>query len=165
MTAWILGTVLAVAALAFVLYPVFAGSLAPARPPASPAPESEASATARAVEALREVEFDRATGKLSESDYADLKATYTREALAALRSEDAARAPAEPGGEDEIEAAIRRHRDRHASCTACGPRPESDARYCSECGSYLAGVCSACGAPVTEAGARYCASCGRGLAA
>ena len=34
--------------------------------------------------ALREIEFDRETGKLSDDDYASLKAKYTGEALAAL---------------------------------------------------------------------------------
>ena len=38
--------------------------------------------------ALREIEFDRATGKLSDVDYADLKTRYTREAIDAMRRED-----------------------------------------------------------------------------
>src|SRR5215470_2422959 len=40
-----------------------------------------------ALSALREIEFDKATGKLSEEDYAALKAKYTAEALAVLRNE------------------------------------------------------------------------------
>jgi hypothetical protein len=31
-----------------------------------------------AIDALREIEFDRATGKLSDDDYAALKTEYTR---------------------------------------------------------------------------------------
>ena len=38
-----------------------------------------------ALAALREIEFDRATGKLSDEDYEELKAKYTVEALAVLR--------------------------------------------------------------------------------
>ncbi len=39
-----------------------------------------------AIDALREIEFDRATGKLSDDDYAALKAEYTRTALVELRA-------------------------------------------------------------------------------
>lgn len=113
---------------------------------------------------LREVEFDRETGKLSESDYAALKSTYTREALAALRSEET---PPPPAGvaDDEVEAIILKYRARPTSCEACGPRPEPDAIYCSSCGRYLAGVCGGCGARITEPGARFCPACGGSLAA
>ena len=52
-----------------------------ARP--APAPES-------AIDALREIEFDRATGKLSDDDYAALKAEYTRTALVELRARESA---------------------------------------------------------------------------
>jgi len=38
-----------------------------------------------ALRALKEIEFDRATGKLSDSDYEQLKAKYTEQALIALR--------------------------------------------------------------------------------
>jgi hypothetical protein len=51
-----------------------------------------------ALAALREIEFDRATGKLSDEDYADLKAKYTAEALTVLRQEDAS-APSGPAAE------------------------------------------------------------------
>ena len=79
MLALVIGTLLAVGALAFVLYPVFfpadqSASRAVIRPR-----ESERDA---AVSALREIEFDRVTGKLSDADYTDLKARYTEQALA-----------------------------------------------------------------------------------
>ncbi|HET7550379.1 MAG TPA: zinc ribbon domain-containing protein [Gemmatimonadaceae bacterium] len=166
MSALITGTVLALVALGFVLYPLFregAPVVKRVRPvKATPEP----SASERAVAILREVEFDRETGKLSESDYNALKSTYTREALAALRSEDAAAVTAAPGvADDEVEAVILKYRARPTVCEACGPRPEPDAIYCSSCGHYLAGVCGGCGAKITEAGARFCPSCGGSLAA
>jgi translation initiation factor 2 beta subunit (eIF-2beta)/eIF-5 len=165
-SALIIGTVLALAALGFVLYPLFR-ERAPAVERARPARRTpEPSASERAVAILREVEFDRETGKLSESDYDTLKSTYTREALAALRSEESAAATAASGvGDDEVEAVILKYRARPTSCDLCGPRPEPDAIYCSSCGRYLAGVCAGCGAKITEAGARFCPSCGGTLAA
>jgi hypothetical protein len=39
--------------------------------------------------------------------------------------------------DDALEAMIRRHRGDLASCPACGPRPEIDARFCSSCGRDL----------------------------
>jgi len=113
MTALIVGTVLALTALSFVLYPLLVtggGSrstideLAP-----TPGPDSRNSA----VDALREIEFDRATGKLSDSDYDSLKASYTQRAVAVMR-----------GGSGSI-------------CENCGPRPESGALFCSKCGEML----------------------------
>lgn len=155
----VLGTVLALAALAFVLVPLF---VAPrAREGTAPRP-SAPDASVDAIAALREVEFDRETGKLSDSDYATLKAEYTRDALAALRAQDAA----PPGVSDaEVEAMILAYRAPRRSCATCGPRPEADARYCSTCGRFLSGECARCGASVTEAGARYCPACGATLAA
>ncbi len=133
-----------------------------------------------ALTALREIEFDRATGKLSDEDYANLKHKYTAEALAILRTEsgdadaspDAGRsaAPPETGGPgpiglgDAVEALIaERVRTLQASnirCRSCGPRPESDALFCSTCGrSLTVGGCASCGAPLVPA-SRFCEGCG-----
>ena len=43
-----------------------------------------------ALAALKEIEFDRETGKLSDADYEFLKAKYTGQALEAMRAEKAA---------------------------------------------------------------------------
>jgi len=118
-----------------------------------------------AVAALRELEFDRATGKLSDADYAELKARYTRAAVTAMRRTGT---PAKPPGrptDAEVEAQVRAHRQRLAGCPTCGPRPEPDAVYCSNCGRYLSDRCAACGAPVVAPEARYCINCGNRLAA
>jgi cytochrome c-type biogenesis protein CcmI len=149
--ALVIGAVLALAAVAFVLYPL----LAPNRQRMRQALAPEEVPGSTAVEALREIEFDRQTGKLSDADYTSLKASYTERALAELRSEPVAEPAPSP---QDVPA-------QRLTCPECGPRPESDAAYCSDCGRYLAGACVACGAPVTETGARYCAGCGNALAA
>ena len=159
MTPLIVGAVLAVLALVFVLHPLFDDSARPSRTPKKPAVEAPA---VEAVQALREIEFDRETGKLSDSDYGVLKTRYTREAVAAFREEEA-----EISGEagDAAEAVILRYRQRQLGCSVCGPRPEPDAVYCSTCGRYLAARCAKCHAPITEVGAQYCRQCGESLAA
>src|SRR5512143_2340256 len=114
MLALALGTLLAIGALAFVLYPLFVGAMPHAAARIiRKAPKREEEL--EAVVALREIEFDRETGKLSDSDYAELKTRYTARALSAMR----AASPA--AGEDPIEAAVLAYRANLKQCTRCGP--------------------------------------------
>ena len=157
-----IGTLLAVGALAFVLFPLLFGT-----PVRVPRRSTVATGTTRASEhdavvALREIEFDRVTGKLSDADYAELKTRYTERALAAMRTSGAG---SDVQAEDAVEAAVLAYRARLRSCVRCGPRPEPDAVYCSSCGTYLDAKCAGCGRVVEEAGAAFCAGCGRQLAA
>jgi len=107
-TALLVGTLLAVASLCYVLYPLYRAETTPARRETR-TPKRES----MAVEALRDLEFDRATGKVSDDDYDSLKARYTSQALTSMRA----------GGA--------------AVCENCGPRPEADAAFCSKCGATL----------------------------
>ena len=116
MTAMIVGTALAILVLCFVLYPLFREPLGMK---SAQRVVSRSTGVTTAVDALREIEFDHVTGKLSDSDYAELKSSYTQSAVAAMRS-------GEPAAASEV------------VCTRCGPRPERDAAYCSECGNVLA---------------------------
>jgi hypothetical protein len=160
--ALIAGTVLAVGALAFVLFPLFFTVRDPARRHVE-----RRDAEDSAILALREIEFDRATGKLSESDYAELKSTYSARALRELRVQGAggtaAAALAEPL--DAIEARVRAFRLTHRECASCGLRPEPDAIYCSTCGAYLESGCPRCGAAIAESSAVFCSTCGFTLSA
>ena len=160
MIALAVGTVLALAALAIVLYPLFSDSR-DAAPRAIPEAR-EPTPAEQAIAALREIEFDRETGKLSQRDYDALRASYLKDALAAMRAEESADASM---ADDEVEAAILKYRTGRLSCVSCGPRPEANAVFCSTCGRYLPGACGRCGASVTEPGARFCAACGSVLAA
>jgi hypothetical protein len=156
--ALILGTLLSIGVLAYVLAPVVIGVKRPAVQPLIPRADR---GDDLAIIALREIEFDRATGKLSDADYAALREQYGSQALAAIRSRGKGAVPTD----DPAEAAVRAYRAAHATCGKCGIRPESDAIYCSNCGSYLPGKCAGCGVAVTAAGVRYCIDCGTRLAA
>lgn len=156
--ALVLGTLLSIGVLAYVLAPVVLG--VKRRPPRSVVLRSDRGGDL-AIAALREIEFDRATGKLSDADYATLRERYASQALASMRSGGESSTVAE----DAAEAAIRAYRSVHPTCGRCGIRPEVDAVYCSNCGSYLPGKCSSCGVAVTAAGVRYCIDCGFRLAA
>ena len=179
MMALVVGAALAVVALIYVLLPLF-DAVTPLRARLTGAPVATPES---AIDALREIEFDRATGKLSDDDYASLKATYTRSALVELRSQrggvgaeaDAAErvvvtapvadANAIVDAADPAEAAVLRYRTIRRSCETCGPRPEPDPAFCSSCGKYLKGSCANCGAVIDAPASRFCANCGSSLAA
>lgn len=94
---------IAVALLFLVLHPLVVPDSVVA-PPWEP-PEIEATARGRALLALKEIEFDRATGKLSDEDYQQLHARYQRAAI-----------------------------DNLSGCQRCGhPLADSD-RFCGACG-------------------------------
>jgi hypothetical protein len=160
--ALIVGSLLAVAGVAFVLMPLLRASMAgtSSAAPSADLPTDESSA----IEALREIEFDRATGKLADDDYAALKAQYTPRALQELRArelkalnavfaefaEGSRKAPnhsANPAHSafkevavspaDPAEALIAAVATTGLICPTDGPRPESDALFCSECGRAL----------------------------
>lgn len=114
MSALVVGTLLALAALTFVLYPLLTSSAHSVLSETLGIGDPDV-VRRQEIDALREIEFDRATGKLSDNDYESLKASYTSRAITAMRS---------PGG---------------VVCPRCGPRPEREARFCSSCGAALAG--------------------------
>ena len=153
--ALVIGTLLSLVVLGYVLAPLVLGVTRQTAYIASPLPNSRDISIA----ALREIEFDRATGKLSDADYADLRGRYASDALTAMRS------ASQSASDDPAEAAIRAYRNAHPSCARCGLRPELDAIYCSNCGSFLPGKCGSCGIAVTSSGVRFCIDCGRRLAA
>jgi hypothetical protein len=172
---FIVGIALALMALAIVLAPVFSDEVpSEIRAEHRTTPKLEIDdepVPGSAIEALREIEFDRATGKLSEDDYDGMKARYTVQALAELRASDAAARGVASGGatmgasNDIAERLVQKYRPGTTACGVHGPRPEPDALFCSECGAYLPGTCDRCGTAVTAAGAHYCTGCGHTLAA
>jgi hypothetical protein len=127
---------LGLVALWLVLHPLVHPATRQAAPVFEPI-DPEETPKGVALAALKEIEFDRETGKLSDADYEMLKEKYTAAALAALREADSpplaplppSRTPP-PSGEPLP--------TTEASCPSCGPRPELDAAFCSNCGRPLA---------------------------
>jgi hypothetical protein len=173
----LVAALIGVAVLWLMLQPVLRPSRQRERPLEPVDPEETPKGIA--LTALKEIEFDRETGKLSDSDYELLKGKYTALALDALRQESKGTAL------DDIEAVVAAKvralrsastaRSSNAapmslasppSCTVCGPRPESDAIFCSTCGRRLTvgSACTSCGAALSP-DSRYCEACGRLVAA
>ena len=162
-----LGILLAAGALYFVLLPILKPPVealsAAATADEGEDPDDDMTPQTVALRALKEIEFDRATGKLSDADYDQLKAKYTGEALAAMRGEPRA-ASREP---KHAKAVAPRSPLPAPACPDHGPRPETNAEFCSVCGRRLGsapGYCVRCGT-VLESDARFCNRCGERVAA
>ncbi len=155
----LVGIVVALAAVALVLDPVLRpGRARPAAPDAEPEEDPREHRKDLALAALKEIEFDRATGKLDDADYDQMKATYTAEAIAAIRDADTpvAPVPQEPAlarrqvpagvgasaagaAADPVEALIAAKRQAARAgrkfCAECGAELEGAGKFCVECGA------------------------------
>jgi hypothetical protein len=133
----ILAALVGLAGLLLVLQPLLRRQRSSSPLPTEPL-DPEETPRGVALAALKEIDFDRETGKLSDGDYRFLKAKYTAIALEALRSEQAS-------GPDAVESLIAARArtaaitdaDARPRCRTCGPRPEADAVFCSTCGLRL----------------------------
>jgi len=125
---------LAIVALAYVGTPLRRPRRSadePAQPaPQRPPPVTDAEARKRAaLAALMDLEEERAVGKLSDSDFLELRAEYEAEAIAALKQLDiAVLAP-----DDPLEAEIAAYRLR-LQCPACGALRPAEGT-CPRCGA------------------------------
>jgi hypothetical protein len=163
------GVLLAAGAVLFVLRPIlqpaWAASLEAAAADDGEDYGEDVSPTAVALRALKEIEFDRATGKLSDGDYESLKAQYTAEAVAVMREEAGAGttpvprpAPRSPPVLSGLPV---------GTCPVHGAPKEPGAEFCPACGRRLqeaSGFCGRCGTPL-ERDAQFCHRCGSRVAA
>jgi len=125
-------------------------------------------------QAIRDLDFDRETGKLTAEDHRVMRARLTAEGVAVLQELDRLLELASPEDlEAEIErqvAALRAQRARSGRervtrrrvCPECGQPAQEDALFCVACGASLGQSCPSCGT-VFEPGDRYCRVCGVAL--
>ena len=148
MTAILGGVLLAAGVVLFILEPVFRGQRAPLYD-GDDVYDDAAAKRRIALTALRDLEYDRATGKVDGDDYERLKAELSREALKHLEARTAA-TPSD-GSEDEaqsrglgvemgLEAEIARIRAalrEGMTCPACDAVNREGSSFCSRCGATL----------------------------
>ena len=110
--------------------------------------------------ALRDLDFDHRTGKVSEQDYEPARAILLARAAEAI---------ADPPGasiEGDLEARVReiqmelKEREPAKYCSSCRGRLLASDLFCPRCGSPQAGVCPSCGRSIAHDD-RYCSGCGR----
>jgi hypothetical protein len=97
-----------------------------------------------ALRAIKELEFDRAMGKLSESDWQEMSSRLRARAARLMRQLDAG-----AGYREQIEQELaKRLGTREATaavseepaarfCAACGTARDADAKFCKNCGTKL----------------------------
>ncbi len=84
-----------------------------------------------ALVAIKEADFDKATGKLSDEDYAELRYDYEERALQAMNELDRLDSAAREAAATDDAAATA----RAAFCTACGTRFGDEHTFCASCGN------------------------------
>src|SRR5660398_172340 len=132
--------------------------------------------------ALKELEFDYRTGKLSESDFRELEDRYRADGSEILEAiEGAGRGGAGVRESATIKrgsgAAVRESASAPVVpaaglCGSCGAVNAESAKFCAACGEALglqraskrgeqsdSSVCAGCGEPL-KSGAKFCGSCG-----
>ncbi len=122
--------VFALAIVLFLLEPIFTGRHAIIA--SWDRDEETAFRTHAALRALRDVEYDYATGKLDEKDYRTLKRELVAEAAEFLEGAGLNATPS-----DALEEEIQDMRTRIAAgevCGGCGAGLSSSDRFCSVCG-------------------------------
>jgi hypothetical protein len=159
-----LAAVLIVASVALFVAAPLGGGLLAARRAGRDAAEAERLEHDRslAMQGLRELEFDREMGKLSEADYAALREGLMARALgasAALERLHAAIAPAGASAasiayDPEVAAArprLVKSAPAAGSALAAPPAAASRIRFCPQCGVEVGAgkFCSECGAPLS----------------
>ncbi|RMF94135.1 MAG: zinc ribbon domain-containing protein [Nitrospinota bacterium] len=91
--------------------------------------------------ALKEIEFDRDLGKLSQEDYLALKQHYEEKAVAVLRTLDELSPVQDVSEEIEREIAAFRRQSLSASpahhCPQCGNPYQQGDKFCAHCGHKL----------------------------
>lgn len=114
------------------------------------------------LRALRDLDFDHQTGKVSEEDYARVRGELLVQAAEAMQA-----APGETDVEAMIEAEVRRLRleirsDPTLRCAGCGNNLQKGDRFCPACGRAAGVHCPDCGEPVQDTD-RFCTRCGAPL--
>jgi hypothetical protein len=106
------------------------------------------------LRSIKELEFDRAMGKVSEKDFGEMSARLRARAAGLMRQLDAG-----AGYRQQIEREIERRLGKAG--IASGGSKEQDPPYAA--GVVKANACATCATP-NDADARFCKGCGKALA-
>jgi hypothetical protein len=117
------------ASAAIIARPLLTPATLPVDSPANQATELLEREKNAALLAIREADFDRAMGKLSDEDYASLKGVYEQRALSAMNSLGKPEAPAAVGSVAAGKS------DRALFCVRCGDPFGTADKFCAGCGS------------------------------
>jgi len=92
------------------------------------------------LRSIKELEFDRAMGKIGDADFQDMSTRLRARAIsliAALERESAPSSVSAPGRAGKPPAPPAPSRRADVRCQACGTAADEDARFCKQCGAPL----------------------------
>jgi hypothetical protein len=124
--------------------------------------------------AIKELDFDYHTGKLSDEDYQNLYKIYKADALQTIQALDTEKLTEMEQLDAEVEAEIKKMRtglqppfdDKRESagnyCPACGAEYTERDDFCGTCGTQLGKECNKCSVLNTY-NAKFCCNCGARL--
>jgi hypothetical protein len=122
--------------------------------------------------AIKDLENDHATSKLSDADYRSLRAKYEAKAVAILQeldnvvgSKPSARVMRDDGAVEREIARLRRAAATNGAlkCIQCGTPHAAEDVFCAKCGASLRGMrCPTCGKRAAV-GDKFCSKCGKTL--
>lgn len=117
----------------------------------SPSPEERRKAD---LSALLDLDFDFRTGKVSEEDYADVRAQLVADAAQYIQLDHSME-------DDQLEAMIRARKAQGQihTCSSCGQKTEAGNRFCPHCEASAGSHCPSCGKTI-QAGDSFCTGCG-----
>ena len=141
----------------FVLYPVFAEARAGVLGDSAEtlALRDLEEKKARLYTAIKDLDFEKDSGKVSSVDYESARRDYLAQAADVMaRIDDLA---AEKTTSSEEEPAQKKVSPR--ACSACGEANSKNAKFCIGCGRTFEFNCSRCGESLPER-AKFCSECG-----
>lgn len=108
--------------------------------------------------ALRDLEFDHRTGKVTDADYIALRVELLNQIAASLEAKEKINAKIDALLEKKIQSRRLSKPDSKA-CGQCGFALEPTDRFCRSCGAPVDEVCTKCGG-VIHAVDQFCSTCG-----
>ncbi len=129
----IVSLLLVAAALVFVGWPLFAARVGGDGDDESETRSPLERQKLEAYAAIKEAEFDRRMGKLSDADFAALEQRYRQQALAAISALERARLRPKPARAPRAG----KRSGRFAYCPACGQPLAASGNFCGHCGHSL----------------------------
>ena len=94
------------------------------------------------LRAIKELEFDRAMGKIADEDFTEISGRLRQRAMRLMRQLDDVEATARARVEQELSARVQGAAPapvaaRRPACAACDTVNDADARFCKACGAAL----------------------------
>lgn len=168
MLSTILIALIVVVVVVIVAYPLFKPQVALPEP-SYPVLEELVRQRDAMYAAIKDLENEYATGKLSEADYRSLRAKYEAKAVTLLQELDRVvatlpRAETDDTIEREVARLRRASKKEDARmCPQCGAPYAAEDVFCTKCGAALRGArCPSCGARAAI-GDKFCRQCGTAL--